>query len=96
VETGRNDNLGVKMTTYDNLEIKVVIGLTCTYDNHDGFLAFLEDCRYFFRKKKLGGEKKISSNSVLRSKSTQGCHGTSKMALDQVFCNDNLGMPRLS
>jgi hypothetical protein len=51
VETGRNDNLGVKMTTYDNLDFKVVIGLTCTYDNYDGFLAFSEDCRYFFRKK---------------------------------------------
>jgi len=54
VETGRNDNLEGKN---DNLEIKVVIPLTCTYDNHDNH-DNLFWVKFLFLRKKLW-ERKI-------------------------------------
>jgi len=54
VETGRNDDLEGKN---DNLEIKVVIPLTCTYDNHDNYDNLIW-VKFLFLRKKLW-ERKI-------------------------------------
>jgi hypothetical protein len=61
VETGRNDNLEGKN---DNLDLKVVMPLTCTYDNYDNYDNLIW-VKFLFLRKKLWERKIVSGHAIM-------------------------------